>query len=52
MLAVSIIRVLEMAEESIFETSVNHYQNARRKSPEDIHPHTRDHENLKSYLFS
>jgi hypothetical protein len=33
------------------ETSVNFYQTTRRNIPEDIHPHTRRRENLKSQLL-
>jgi hypothetical protein len=38
-----------MEATSASETSVNFYQTARRKNPEDRHLHTRHRESLKSH---
>jgi hypothetical protein len=51
-LAASIIIALMMEKEGTSETSVNFYQTARRKNPEDSHVHTRSRENLKSHILT
>jgi hypothetical protein len=46
MMEAAIALMMDAAHTS--ETSVNFYQTARRKNPEDSHLHTRCRDNLKS----